>query len=52
MRVILGHVTGVHRHRRVVKLEDREVAYDVLVLATGSRHAYFGHDEWERSRRA
>ena len=47
VRVILGRVTGVDRHRRVVKLEDREVAYDVLVLATGSRHAYFGHDEWE-----
>ena len=30
-----------------MKLEDREVGYDVLVLATGSRHAYFGHDEWE-----
>ena len=23
------------------------VAYDTLVLATGARHAYFGHDEWE-----
>ena len=21
--------------------------YDTLVLATGARHAYFGHDEWE-----
>src|SRR4029450_2785861 len=47
VRVIMGRVTGVDRHRRVVRLEDREVAYDVLVLATGSRHAYFGHDEWE-----
>ena len=23
------------------------VPYDTLVLATGARHAYFGHDEWE-----
>lgn len=23
------------------------VAYDTLVLATGARHAYFGHDDWE-----
>ena len=23
------------------------LAYDTLVLATGARHAYFGHDEWE-----
>ena len=26
-----------------------EVPYDTLVLATGARHAYFGHDEWEPS---
>jgi len=47
VRVIMGRVTGVDRHARVVRLEDREVTYDTLVLATGSRHAYFGHDEWE-----
>jgi NADH:ubiquinone reductase (H+-translocating) len=47
-RVILGKVTGVHKERRLVKLEDREIAYDYLVLATGARHSYFGHDEWER----
>ena len=34
--------------RRTVQLEDgAELAYDTLVLATGARHAYFGHDEWE-----
>lgn len=47
VRVILGKASGIDRQRRVVKLDDREVAYDYLVLATGSRHAYFGHDEWE-----
>jgi NADH dehydrogenase len=46
-RVIMGRVTGVDRKRRLVRLDDREVAYDVLILATGARHAYFGHDEWE-----
>ena len=25
----------------------RHVPYDYLILATGARHAYFGHDEWE-----
>src|SRR6185436_2542434 len=30
-----------------VTLEDRTLSYDWLVLATGARHAYFGHDEWE-----
>ncbi|MHB1220294.1 MAG: NAD(P)/FAD-dependent oxidoreductase, partial [Alphaproteobacteria bacterium] len=31
-----------------VRMERRRVAYDYLVLATGARHAYFGHDEWAR----
>ena len=48
VRVLLGKVTSVDKDRRVVRLDDREVPYDQLVLATGARHAYFGHDEWER----
>jgi NADH dehydrogenase len=47
VRVILGRVAGVDRERRTVQLDDREIGYDVLVLAMGSRHAYFGHDDWE-----
>jgi NADH dehydrogenase len=47
VRVVMGRVTGIDREHRIVQLEDREIAYDTLVLATGSRHAYFGHDEWE-----
>ena len=45
---LLGEVTGVDTQNRAVLLEDggRET-YDTLVLATGARHAYFGHDEWE-----
>src|SRR5262249_51504746 len=27
-------------------LQDREMSYDYLIVATGARHAYFGHDEW------
>ena len=27
--------------------EDRRIPYDVLIVATGAQHAYFGHDEWE-----
>ncbi len=31
-----------------VMLDGEEpIAFDVLILATGARHAYFGHDEWE-----
>jgi NADH:ubiquinone reductase (H+-translocating) len=45
---LLGTVVAVQADRRTVLLADGgEIAYDTLVLATGARHAYFGHDEWE-----
>ncbi|GMB79230.1 NAD(P)/FAD-dependent oxidoreductase [Shinella zoogloeoides] len=45
---LLGAVSGVDTAGKAVLLEDgRRVAYDTLILATGARHAYFGHDEWE-----
>jgi NADH:ubiquinone reductase (H+-translocating) len=45
---LLGEVTGVDAENRTVSLGDGGyVAYDTLILATGVRHAYFGHDEWE-----
>jgi len=44
----LAAVTGIEAANRRVLLEDGGVlSYDTLVLATGVRHAYFGHDEWE-----
>ena len=45
---LLGTVIGVDAQQRRVVLDDgTEIGYDTLVLATGARHAYFGHDEWE-----
>ncbi|HEX5262121.1 MAG TPA: NAD(P)/FAD-dependent oxidoreductase, partial [Phenylobacterium sp.] len=45
---LLAEVVGVDADQRRVRLEDgASVIYDSLVLATGARHAYFGHDEWE-----
>ena len=45
-RVLLGRVTGVDIAGRNVILRDRKLGYDYLIIATGARHAYFGHDEW------
>jgi NADH dehydrogenase len=45
-RVILDAVTGIDFDSRTVLLADRTVAYDQLVIATGARHSYFGHDDW------
>jgi NADH dehydrogenase FAD-containing subunit len=44
--VILGRVTDVDAAAREVLIDQRRIAYDYLVIATGARHAYFGHDEW------
>ncbi len=45
---LFATVSGVDAQARRVQLEDGDsVPYDILVLATGARHAYFGHDEWE-----
>lgn len=46
---LLGVVAGVDLAARKALLEDGgAIDYDTLVLATGVRHAYFGHDEWQR----
>ncbi|MBX6325031.1 MAG: NAD(P)/FAD-dependent oxidoreductase [Chthoniobacterales bacterium] len=47
VEVILAEVESVDVNARVVKTNDMELSYDYLILATGARHSYFGHDEWE-----
>src|ERR1700675_2431390 len=47
IEVLLGEVQDFDLERRVVKLADRELPYDYLIVAAGASHAYFGHDEWE-----
>jgi NADH dehydrogenase len=47
VEVVLATVTGVDVAAREVIAADRRIGYDYLIVATGARHAYFGHDEWE-----
>ena len=47
-RVVLGEVVDIDAGSRTVRLEDGEMGYDTLILATGATHNYFGHPEWER----
>jgi len=47
-RVLLGSVEDVDPHSKQVFLADGAVlAYDSLIVATGSQTSYFGHDEWQ-----
>src|ERR1700693_3943479 len=44
---LFATVSGVDTQGKRVLIEDGDaVPYDTLVVATGARHAYFGHDEW------
>ena len=47
--VLMAEVREIDPQRRVVRIDDelREIPFDYLIVATGSRHAYFGHNEWE-----
>jgi NADH dehydrogenase len=51
--VILGEVTGVDKDQKRVFVSDADrqnvpISYDYLILATGSTHSYFGHNEFEQ----
>lgn len=48
VETLFGEVVGVDRAgRRLLMKEGEPIGYDSLVIATGSRHAYFGNDHWE-----
>ena len=54
VRVLLAHVDRIDPNARVVLIDQSAggdphqstIAYDYLIVATGSTHAYFGHPEW------
>ncbi len=48
IEVILAEVQSVDVAARVVRTPEREFHYDYLIVATGARHSYFGHNEWEK----
>src|SRR5215471_9156696 len=53
LNVLLAEVTGVDLASRTIEASSpgagvRKIAYDYLVVATGMRPSYFGHDEFAR----
>jgi NADH dehydrogenase len=48
VRVLLGDAASIDTAARRVRLTDgATLDYTYLIVATGARHAYFGHPEWE-----
>ncbi|MDQ2931570.1 MAG: NAD(P)/FAD-dependent oxidoreductase, partial [Gemmatimonadota bacterium] len=47
--VLMAEVDSIDVEKQIVLADDGKVtlSYDYLVIASGARHAYFGHDEWE-----
>jgi NADH dehydrogenase len=48
MEVTLAEVQSIDVNAKKVKMVDGELDYDYLIVATGARHSYFGHPEWEK----
>lgn len=45
--VILGDVVGISTEQKCVRLRDEKVIpYDILIIAAGATHSYFGRTEW------
>ena len=45
--VLMGEARRILPAEKQVELEDgSRIGYDKLIVATGSTHSYFGHDEW------
>ena len=48
IEVILAEVQAVDAQAKKVRMADGELDYDFLIVATGARHSYFDHPEWEK----
>ncbi len=46
--VMLAEVSAIDFAAKKLTAGEREIEYDYLILATGSRHSYFGNDQWEK----
>jgi NADH dehydrogenase len=44
--VMLAEATAINLDQKRVVLADGAVDFDILIVATGATHAYFGHDDW------
>jgi len=46
----MDEVLSIDRAARLIRLQNSApIVFDILIVAPGSRHSYFGHDAWEQS---
>jgi NADH dehydrogenase len=46
--VIMDEITGIDKEKKEVKLGERILKYDFLILALGAKTGYFGNNEWQK----
>jgi len=47
IRVVMGTVEQIDVNTKTVRTHANEYPYDYLIVGIGSRHSYFGNDQWE-----
>tara|TARA_B000000477_G_scaffold18685_1_gene16136 strand:+ start:1686 stop:2930 length:1245 start_codon:yes stop_codon:yes gene_type:complete len=49
VNVILGEVKDIDKDSNLLTLDDGEIiSYDYLILSVGSKHSYFGKNDWSK----
>src|SRR3569833_1772733 len=48
VEVTLAEVQSVDIDKQIIHAGEVQISSDYLILATGARHSYFGHPEWEQ----
>ena len=48
IKVVLDEVISVDKEKQIIRLKGTQLSFDYLILSPGSRHSYFGNDQWEK----
>lgn len=49
VKTLMATVIAINKNDKVVTLDDHQnISYDYLIVAPGSRHSYFGQNQWEK----
>lgn len=48
VKVLLGEVKSIDKKNKKVFFNGSEIEFDYLIIATGTRHSYFGNTDWEK----
>lgn len=47
-KIIMDEAIEIDKENKIVRLSSDGIKFDYLIIATGSRHSYFGNDDWEK----